>query len=423
MRTETRHSIVLTAGTGTTAVLSLIYTVYAGRQLGPERYADFTAAASFAFFCCIALGPINGTVARFSAQYASHGVPGKIRTLTSKTTKTVALVGLAGLVVGVLMLKPLAAVWHFSSYGPLVVAYGMVYLTLLLSVTRGVLRGVQSFNQYNVNILLEAAIRLVLGVTLLHLIGGATAGLVAYVLALVVVVIVSPWQLRGVWRGHKPAAIDGGEVRRFTIPMFVAIFTYAGYQNLDMFFVKGHFAASDAGQWSAAFALTRALGVLVTPFTILLLPLITTLHEKGHRIGPAFLRTCSYFLILAAGPLVLFWWWPVDTIKLLYADEYLAAAPLLLPLGAARLACYLTYLIVLTFASRARFGFLYVYVPGLAVEVAALFVWNDSLVAVAVAVLSTQVITMLSLGVFAATEARHRPGRADAIDVHLPRGP
>ena len=406
MRTETRHSIVLTAGTGTAAALSLIYTVYAGRQLGPERYADFTAAASFAFFCCIALGPINGTVARFSAQYASHGDYGKIRTLSREVARRVALFGLAGLALGLLVLRPLTTAGHFASYGPLLVAYGMVYLTLLLSVTRGVLRGVQSFNQYNLNILLEAASRLVLGVALLNVVGGATAGLAAHVVALAVVLMLCPWQLRGVWRGHEPARIDRGEVRRFTAPMFIAIFAYAGFQNLDMFFVKHHFSATDAGQWSAAFALTRALGVLVTPFTILLLPLLTTLYEKGHRIGPTFIRTCSYFLVLAAGPLVLFWLWPVGIVKVLYQEEFTGAAPLLLPLAVARLACYLTYLIVLVFASRARFRFLYIYVPGLAAEALVLLIWADSLATAAAAVLIVQAVILLLLAVLVAAEAR-----------------
>ena len=154
MRTETRHSIVLTAGTGTTAALSLIYTVYAGRVLGRVAYADFVAAVSFANLCYIALGPINGTVARFTAQYASRSEYGKIRTLCREVGKRVAKYGVLGLIAGLVMLKPLAVVLRFDSVVPLLLAYVMVYLTLLLSVARGVLRGVQSFHQYNLNPLL-----------------------------------------------------------------------------------------------------------------------------------------------------------------------------------------------------------------------------------------------------------------------------
>ena len=85
MRKETKHTFSLLAGTGITAAFSLAYMVFAARTLGPAVSADFFAVIALVALCQVALGPINGTVARFSAAYADDY--GKIRTLCREIAK------------------------------------------------------------------------------------------------------------------------------------------------------------------------------------------------------------------------------------------------------------------------------------------------------------------------------------------------
>ena len=281
MRTETRHTTILIAGTGTTAVFSLLYAAYAGRVIGPAEYADFATAVALVMMCQIALGPINGTITRFTAEYFARGEKGKILALSRAITRRVTLYGLLGVALALLAVKPLAALLQFSSILPLVVAFGMIYLMLLVSVPRGVLRGVQSFGHLSVNTVLEAAIRFAVGVLVLAFARVAVSGLSAYVVALVAILIASRFQLRHVWAGVEPQSVDGAAVRRFTAPMFVMMLTSAGFAHLDMFFVKHCFAPTEAGVYGAAFTLARAMSVLVTPFTTLLLPALSTARSPS----------------------------------------------------------------------------------------------------------------------------------------------
>ncbi|MHC4696671.1 MAG: glycosyltransferase [Planctomycetota bacterium] len=381
MRTETRHSIVLLAGTGITVVLSLAYSVYAQRVLGPVQAADFVAALSLVALCQIALGPINGTVTRFTAQFASHGQYGKVRTLSREITKRVALYVLVGVAVGLVLVKGVAGLLQFQSVTPLLVAYGMIYVTLLLSVSRGVLRGLQAFAQLNVNTILEAAVRLAVGLALLEFLGVASAGLSAYLIALILTLAISYLQMsraraahdRLGSRTHTPVenrchtesspnteSVDGRAVLRFTGPMFLMMITSAGFQNIDMLMVKHYFGGTDAGIYGAAFVLARSIGALVTPFTTLLLPLMTTMHERGERIAGTFARVSGYFLALAAIPVVLFWLWSDRIIAVLYGPQFAGAASILLIVTIARLLGYLAHMIALAGAATNRFRFLYV---------------------------------------------------------------
>ncbi|MBU0717743.1 MAG: lipopolysaccharide biosynthesis protein [Planctomycetes bacterium] len=420
MRSELKHSIVLMVGTGATAGLSLAYSVFAGRVLGPREFADFAAAIALATFCYTALGPINGTVARFTAQFAARGELGRIRTLSNRVTRGIACYGPLGLVIALAFVPWLRTILRFDTVWPLLIAGGMVFLNVLLNVPRGVLRGAQSFGSYCGNILFEAVTRLLIGIVALLLVADATAGLSAYVGALVLTLILSRRQLGRVWGDSEALPVEGAEVIRYAIPMFILLFATAGLQNIDMLFVKHYFAAAEAGHYGAALTLGRAVNVLVTPFQILMLPLLTGRYERGRGIVAPFVRVCSYFLILAAGLLTCFWLWPNRIMVLLFDTEYVAAAPLLLPLAGLRLAGFLCYLMGLAAAAMNRFRILWAYLPALIIEALALLIWHDSMMTVVTVALIVQITTLvpmaviLTLSMRAASPPRYQGDQAPA---------
>jgi O-antigen/teichoic acid export membrane protein len=276
----------------------------------------------------------------------------------------------------------------------------MLYLIMPLAVARGVLRGVQRFGHYNVNIVTEAAVRLAVGLLILSLVPDVAAALSAYVLALIATLLVSAFQLSVIWRGHERQPVDGREIRRFTAPMFVMLMTTAGFQNLDMLMVKSLQEPIDAGIYSAAFRLTATIGVLATGFNTQLLPFITGLYEQARAIAGPVIRLCGYFLLLAAVPVVLFSLWPREILVALQLREYEAAAPLLVWLTLARVLSYVSHMIALAGAAMNDFRFLWIYVPGLIALAAALAIRHDTLMAVVSVVLVTQGATLLALVAF-----------------------
>ncbi|MCH8966333.1 MAG: glycosyltransferase [Planctomycetes bacterium] len=409
-RKEARHSVVLVAGTGVTAVLALIYTVYAQRVLGPALSADFVTALSLMALCQIALGPINGTVARFTAQFASRQELGRIRGLSREVTKRVAVFALAGVVVGLIALKPLATFLAFDSVVPLLLAYAAIYSLLVLSVARGVLRGLQAFGKLNLNTIVEAAIRLCVGVAILSVFVGATAGLAAYLIALVAILGFSYVQLSRVWVGCEPVAVDRRAIIRFTLPLFLVMMTSAGFQNVDMLTVKHYFVRMDAGVYGAGFTLARSMAVFVTPFTTLMLPLLTTLHERGERILGTLLRLTSYFLLLAALPVAVIALWPEWIIGVLFREEFAGASQVLLMVTVARLLGFLCHILALAGAATNNFRFLVVYVPGLIVQTISLAVWHESLSQIASLLVLVHGATLVAM-ILVFTAMRSAPSR------------
>lgn len=396
MRPETKDSIVLTVGTGVTALLSLAYSSASGRLLEEEVFGELNAALALAFFCTIALGPINGTVARFTAQYAARGEFGKIISLSREIMRRLVRYGMAALVVGVVLLWPLAKAMKFQSPAALGVAYGMVFLTLLLSVYRGVLRGVQRYDLLNVNSVSESILRLAIGVPLILVVPTAWMAVAAYVVAVAAVMGLSRRQLTQVWGDHAPQFVDGAAVKRFTLPIFLMMLATAGFMNFDMLFVKYRFSEA-AGDYGASFTLARTVSAIFTPFQILILPLLTTMYERKGPFGATLARICGYFLLLAAGPILLFAIWPDEVLRIVYGAKYSYAADFLLSVTVVRVLNALAMMMALAFLSKDSFGFLFAYLAALVAQGVVMFAFGDSPARMINAVLVTQAVLVLVL--------------------------
>jgi O-antigen/teichoic acid export membrane protein len=378
-RPEARQTFVLMVGGGATALLGLIYGLYATRTLDAGAVGEFTHALAIVAFLQISLGPINGTVAKFTAEYAAQGATGRIRSLVAEVTRRVAGYGLIPLLIAVVLAFPLASFWKYQSPVPIVVAFAITYTALVLSVSRGALRGLQAFGQYNVNIIFESGLRLVIGAVLLAFWIGSTAGLLPYLVALGATLLLSHWQLNRKWANVPSEPVDGRAVRGFVGPMFLLMLAYAGFQNMDMLFAKRVFASELADAYGVAFYLTgRAVDAMVTPFHTLMLPLLANLHGAGKPLTATFLRICCYFLGLAILPLLLFALWPEPLVRLVYGDRFLEAVPILFPLTAVRVIGHLCHLVGLAGAAAGRFAFLIIYIAGLLAQFVAMLFWHQS---------------------------------------------
>jgi len=409
--------MVLVIGTGVSTLLAITFNVYAGRVLGRVAYGHFVAVISVVALCHIALGPINGTVARFTAQYATENALGRVRGLWQEVSRRVTVYGLVCCTIALALALPIATVMRLDSPWSVVAGIAITYATLLVAVSRGTLRGLQSFGGLNANTITEAGVRLVAGVVLLSIWIEPAAGLSAYVIALITAHFLARLQLRRRWAGHPLRDVDGAAVRRFTLPLLVMSVASAGLQNIDMLLAKRFVTESEAGLYAAAFTISRTMSALVTPFATLLLPLVTQLHTEGRAVAGTLLRTSTYFLILASVPLTVFAVWPERVVVLLYEREFTSAGAILLPLTLTRLFGYLGHLIALAFAATNRFDFLWVYASGLLVQMVLLSVWHESPAQIAAVSVYTQGGTLAGMLLFqlgAGLRSRRRGGAAPA---------
>jgi O-antigen/teichoic acid export membrane protein len=402
MRRELVHSAILGAGTVVTALFTLFYMAWAGRRLGPSEASDFYAAIFLVFLLLAATNPVSAIVARFAATDAAAGDHARVEALRRWMTRRLG----AAIAVVFLLVLPfggwLARALGFASVGPFALAGAVTALFALLQVGRGVLRGLERYDSYGLNRALEAGLRAVGGVAVLSFAVAAgtpqTASLALwpYVGAAFIALLLTERELRT--NAPAPAGrVDARAVLGFSAIMMVLALADAGFENLDVLFVKATFGADASGVYGATATLTRVFGVLVTPFVVMI-PTLSAV-DPGRTGRAAVLRVCGYFLALATPALALVALFPDTLVHLVYGAAFAHAAPLVAPHAAGLVCGYVAMILAQALASAGRFRFVPLYVAAVVVEVAALARFGSDLEHVVWTVLWVKVVLVTALAV------------------------
>jgi O-antigen/teichoic acid export membrane protein len=395
---------------GTSAVLRIAYVVYAGRVLQPEEYAEFYTALALIFLASTALSPVSGSITRYVSLFAAGGEMNRVRALRSVMSRRVVKWAIWVLVGGAVVSYPIAMVLRFQSiFTPLLAGVALA-LSLPVEFSRGILRGVARFRAYSASLILEALLRLLLCIVLLYFFSMAGMGLLAYVVALGLMLLILPRQLGSIGQGtslpeHEE---DRQSVERLMGPLLLFAVAGAAFQNMDVLLVKRMFSPLEAGYYSAAASLAKSAALVFAPFGVLLLPLLTAAYAREEALLPIFLRTVGRFTAFSGVLVAIFAIEGDAIVGQLYGGAYAAAGPLLPVLTSAMVLALISIMIGQAFAAVNRFAFLTTYIAGVGVLAAGLGLSN-SIRTAAWVVFAVQGLTLLALAAHFLASLKREP--------------
>lgn len=391
------------------AVLSLAYIIYAGRQLGPAEYADFAAGLSIIYVFAVAFSPITPTLARVIARLQVRGDSAAIAALRRSAVSRVGALSVAGGLVSAALAPFAARILNFRSSATVAMAAITALLFVVLSVDRGVLQGLMRFREYNINSIIETFIRCFGAVLLLAVFNkSATVALTSYAVAILVVESIIAFTFFRDWRHVDRAPANWSEVTRLARPMFLLMLAIAVIQNADMLAMKRWFTAYDSGLYGAATALSRGFGVLFVPLYVMGGPMLTEMHERGERItGPA-LRLCAWFLALSIPPLIVVLLWAEPIVGALYGSQFAGAAPLIAALGGVSIITYVALMLTQLLITIHDFRFLAIYGAVVLIQVTGLSLFHQSAWEVISVLYVSQSLSLLLISVMVGAAVRGR---------------
>jgi O-antigen/teichoic acid export membrane protein len=304
----------------------------------------------------------------------------------------------------------IAHAFRFSSNVTVLAGYGILVGLTVLGITRSAIRGAQRFRDYAFGVLLESVARLGLGAVFIVVSATPAGALAGYVAAYAVVFVVTLQQVtRLSARAVAPPRADVTALLSSTAGLALAI---AVFQNLDLLLVRGFFPIREAGIYSAGASLARWMALLALPFEALLLPRISFAEGRGASSGQELVSLGAVFLALALIPLSLFAAFPSMIIDRIYGHSYQEAAVLLLPLGVGVFAQYASYLGAQVVVSQGMTYALYEFIAIGIVETTAVALYHDSLLVVALILMSTRCIGIALILATTSLVSRRREGRS-----------
>ena len=314
--------------------LSFGYQFVMARLLAPAEYAILTALFGYLILEEIGAQVIQSAAAKLAAGYRAREEDALLRAFSRRWLRRIALgaglpaaavVALAAPLGGALVLPPFT-----------VVLLGVaLFTTGLLTFTQGLLQGLRRFGWLGTVLLVQAGIRLVLGVALAlagsGVVGAFGAATVAPAIgALLTLVVLRPLLFGAAPRpsapahpGNRSVSADSAEAQaetRFFLLAAVVLLGYAGLTNLDALLLRAILEPAEAGAYAGVITLGKV--VLFAPIAVgfILLERTARAHAKGEdtehalflslglvlatsgAVAVAYLVAPSFFVTLVVGP-------------------------------------------------------------------------------------------------------------------------
>lgn len=355
-RSELRDSVRLGAANVLAAVFSFGLTALAGRWLPAVEFATLGSALAALYLATVLVTPATGAVAQLFAEARSRGHDDQLCSLLRVAMRRSVLWAAALLVAATFGASRLSTLAGWEDPGAVVGTAAAAAALMVLAPVRGALRGLDRPAGFGVSLVLEAAIRLLIGGTLLLAWPRASAALGAYALA----------ALAAAWVANRtiylPEGTPAGEwvarLRGVATGFLVVQLVVAGFHNVDMLIVRRLASDDDAALYAGALTFARLIGFLYVPFAVLVVPRAAAAAGHGESpLDPA-LRLAALFALTAAPLVALCVALQGAVTGGVLGPAYSAAGPLLARLAPAFLIGGVNALLAQALAVRGRWGFL-----------------------------------------------------------------
>lgn len=311
-------SFVMIVGSNIANVINYIYHPIMARFLGPIQYGDLASLIALLGLIAMVASSIGLVITRLVSANSENSID-EAQTISQSVTRF----GLIFVVVFSLISPLIAIFLNISSWWS-VLCVGVVFFWYLrISVVRAVLQGELRFKEFVSALIMENGLRLVLGLIVAWLIGGASGALLGFGLGSMLT-----------WLTFRRFAKKGsprhGEswnrlVKLFksTVPAFGQSIAITSLYSSDLLLAKHFLDASSAGGYAVLSILARIIFFGTMPITMVSFPHFSASYANKKNISRVFLSSLGLIMLVALLVVVLFVFMPDSVIRLPYGDKYL----------------------------------------------------------------------------------------------------
>ena len=315
-----KHSLVVFIAVGIVSILNYVFHLYMGRALGPEEYSILGVLFSLFYILNAPASTIDTIITKFSSEFKAKGEYSKIRYLLVKSFKLVIFYGIIFLIVYGLLSRYIASFLKIDSITAVILMGVMIFLSFLFPVVNSLLRGLQKFNWYNANILTQAALKLILGITLVSLGFGVIGAISAINIATLIVILLPFIPLAFLFR-YK-GKIEKLNIFKYSLVILVGSFVMMLMVNVDVILVKHFFPALEAGYYVAASILAKIVWFASGALMIVMFPKISDYHSNNRDTSSILKYTLFYTFLISLIVILIYFIAPTFVVNMLYGQEY-----------------------------------------------------------------------------------------------------
>jgi len=271
----------------------------------------------------------------------------------------------------------------------------MIFFAFFGSVTRGVMQGRKKFFSLGWNLIIESAIKLVLGVSLVLIGWGVYGAMFATVVGAMFAFIVSFIPLRPIIKSKEQKA-STPDIYKYTWPVFVLTSVIIIFYSIDVLIARLVFPDILAGQYAVASTIAKIIFVGTFPISKVMFPLSAEKSlDTGHQ-KKVLVNSLMLILILIGIGLVITALIPEFIIFIFKGYIVKESASVLFLLSIATGLISLSNLFVLYNLSIGRIKGVYLFIFLLVLEALMLYVFSSSIIVFSLAFIAASLILLIA---------------------------
>lgn len=393
-----KHGLIMLAASAGGSVLNYLYQLFMGRMLGPEQYGIFGALISLAYVLTVPVQTIQIITTKSVSRLLATSRGNDLGFLIRHLGKKVALGSLLGMVTVVAASGVIADFFRIPSVIPIIVLGIAFFFQLLVPVVTGALLGLQRFVRLGANQIVNFGSKFVFGVALVALGLGVQGALAGMILGGALSLFLGAYFLRDVL-GKAPAGHELPEASSYSFYTFLTFLLVTLFYNVDVMLVKRFFDSAQAGYYTAAATLAKAVFFGSVALAGAMFPKVSTWSETGN--GEETIQLLKDALIytglLAGLGTLLFNLFPGFAVSLLYGSAYTESIGLVGLFSIGMLFFSLSYVLVLYQLALGRKAFVLLLALGALVEVAGIALFHATLWHVVMVFTATMAVLFLGM--------------------------
>lgn len=398
------------AATTVANVFAYGYQVVMARLLQPGDYAILTALFGVLILESLSAQVIQSATARLAAQYRARGEEPALHVFVRRWTRRILLI--AGVPSVLLAAAAPLLGPALSLPTPTVVLLGVaLFVSVPLTFTGGLLQGLGRFGWFGWYFIVQAVVRLAIGVALVIAGFGVIGAFVGGLSALFAGLALSMVPLAPLFRASRGAVHTvelGRSETRFFLLASVIMLAYAALTNIDAIASRALLPVAEAGAYAGS--ITMAKVVLFAPIAIgfILLERTARAHAKGEDTDRALFAAIGFVLATSGAVTVAYLLAPAFFTRIVVGDQYPLTALLVGPYALAALLNAVLSLWIAHFIGRGEMRVGLLLAAGVAAEVGLIAAMPKDAATLVRVVLTVAVATQLAAVATFSWERRHR---------------
>jgi len=356
------------------------------RMLVIAEYGILATLYSLMYILAVFSESIQLVISKYSTKEKDKG---KLKNMFIKSTKKAvkysALLFISFLVIAILLSYILKIRYTLIAFSGLV-----IFSSLLLPVSRGILQGKKRFSSLGINMILEAIVKLGFAVLLVYLGWKVYGAVAATVIGVFISLIFSYYLIKDILKSKEKKGSTPG-IYSYTAPVFVAILCVILFYSLDTIIAKIFFHPDIAGQYAIASTISKIIFFGTLPISKAMFPISTESKTKKH--SRRILSTSALFLtVLIIVALAIIFLFP-DLIIRIFAGRYIPelASILIFPAIATSILGF-TNLILMHKLSSGKTSNYYLLFAFIIIEIILLSTFNNSLLQFSIAFMTSSAV-------------------------------